>query len=238
MLLAYIDETYKRGNEFWVSALVCPGDAVPAITAALDAVVARAVAKFSVLSEDAELHGYELDAGSGHWAPLKTMARARVGVYQEAIQTIASFDELAWFRGGMIERKLGWNETNGGNPHEWALKFLLERVNSHADKAGEPVLCICDEVPNRDIYRRHLQDYRRYGTGGYASSKLSRIADTLHFAPSCHSRMVQAADMVTYVLNRNRHPPTHPRSKAFYEGLWTTLHDLRYRGASRHWPPG
>ncbi len=234
MLLAYIDETYRRGEEFWVSALVCPADSIPVIAAKLDDVVKRAVAKFPVLSKDAELHGYEVDAGSGHWEPLKLMARARVGIYQDAVETIASFDDLAWFQGGIIESKVGWRDSN--DPHEWALKFLLERVDKYANSHDQHVLCICDEVQNRDIYRKKLQYYRKYGTGGYKPSMLPRIADTLHFAPSCHSRMVQAVDMVTYVLNRHRHPAEHEKTRAFYADLWDGLKDLRDRGASHHWP--
>ncbi|WP_280265358.1 DUF3800 domain-containing protein [Nocardia wallacei] len=234
MLLAYIDETYKRGNEFWVSALVCPADSIPAITAALDEVVKRAAGKFPGVSEDAELHGYELDGGSGHWEPLKGMARARVGVFEDTIDTIAAFDELAWFRAGVIERKVVWGSHN--NPHEWSLKFLLERIDRYAGGCDQHVLCICDEVQNRDVYRQMLQHYRRYGTGGNKPSKLPQIADTLHFAPSCHSRMVQAVDMVTYVLNRIRHPPEHPRAAAFYRGLWERLEDVSGRGSSHQWP--
>lgn len=234
MLLAYIDETYRPGKEFWVSALVCPADSIPAIAAALDDVVERSVAKFPEVKEDAELHGYELDAGSGHWEPLKKKARARVGVYRDAVETIASFDDFAWFRGGLIESKVDWHDSN--DPHEWSLKFLLERINRYAKNNDQHVLCICDEVHNRDIYREKLQHYRKHGTGGYNPSRLPRIADTLHFAPSCHSRMVQAVDMVTYVLNRNRHPAEHEKTREFYADLWDVLEDLRDRGASHHWP--
>ncbi|MGW4119851.1 DUF3800 domain-containing protein [Nocardia sp. NPDC004711] len=233
MLLAYIDETYRRGSQFWVSALVLPGDWIAAVSDAMDAVVARASEKFDGIEKTAELHGYEIDAGTGHWEPLKGQARARVGVYTDAIETIAQFGDLAWFRGG-INEKAWWSETQ--DPHEWALKFLLERINSEAYARGEYVLCICDDVHNRDKYRERLQHYREYGTGGYASSKLGRIVDTLHFAPSCHSRMVQAVDLVTYVLNRHQHPAENPRTAAFYQGLWDMLEPLRSRGVSRFWP--
>ncbi|MBF6350381.1 DUF3800 domain-containing protein [Nocardia flavorosea] len=234
MLLAYIDETYKRGEEHWVSALACPADSIPEITAALDEVVERAVDRFPELDEDAELHGYEVDAGSGHWEPLKGKARARVSVYRDAVETIASFEDLAWFRGGLIERKVDWHASN--DPHEWSLKFTLEKLNVHAKNQDQHILCICDEVQNRDVYREKLQDYRRNGTGGYTPSRLPRIADTLHFAPSCHSRMVQAVDMVTYVLNRHRHPAEHEKTRAFYAELWDMLEDLRARGSVRYWP--
>jgi hypothetical protein len=233
VLLAYIDETYRRGEEFWISALVCPGDSIHAISTGLDAVVADAVKKFGV-PEDAELHGYELADGSGHWAVMKQMMRARISVYEDTIDVIRSAPDLAWFRAALIERRVNWGDDN--DPHDWALKFLLELINSRAAARDEYALCICDDVQNRDVYRKKLQHYRTYGTGGTQSTKLGRIADTLHFAPSCHSRMVQAVDMATYVLNKRRFPPANEKSRAVYEKFWDALEPIRDRGGQRFWP--
>lgn len=233
VLLAYIDETYRAGEEFWVSALVCPGDSIHTISTGLDAIVTDAVRKFGV-PDDAELHGYDLTSGTNHWSLMKPMMRARIGVYQDAINVIRTVPEMAWFRAGLNERRLSWSEDN--DPHDWALKFLLERLNRKAHAEDQYMLCICDDVQNRDVYRKKLQHYRVNGTGGASSSHLERIADTLHFAPSCHSRMVQAVDMVTYVLNKQRFPPENAKARVAWDGLWDVLEPLRGRGRQRLWP--
>ncbi len=53
-----------------------------------------------------------------------------------------------------------------------------------------------------DQYRRALWYSQRFATSGYRARKLTRIVDTLHFAPSQSSRLVQAADLIAYMHAR------------------------------------
>lgn len=52
----------------------------------------------------AELHGYDLFQGKGHWEPMKRMPRARIGVYDQALRAIADHDVTMIIRGVMTPR--------------------------------------------------------------------------------------------------------------------------------------
>lgn len=61
---------------------------------------------------------------------------------------------------------------------------------------------MADEIPGAAGHQRDLSFYQRKGTTGYRSRKLTRIVDTLYFAPSTASRLLQAADLVAYPHHR------------------------------------
>jgi hypothetical protein len=97
-------------------------------------------------------------------------------------------------------------------PHDVVLQHLLERLD---ENIPEPVLVIADEVHDHDRtrHRANLRSFRQSGTPGYRSSYLPRILDTLHYADSRHSRLVQAADLVTFMYVRTtRHTESDPRA--------------------------
>ncbi|WP_431915639.1 DUF3800 domain-containing protein [Micromonospora wenchangensis] len=111
----------------------------------------------------------------------------------------------------------------------------LERVDGYAASKAEYALVIADEVPDQAGHRADLDRYRVSGTGGYRSRRLTRIVDTLHFAPSHVSRLVQAADLVTYLFQRLELPGTDPRTARVNEQLWSLVEPRRYH--SWCWDP-
>ncbi|MGV9981071.1 DUF3800 domain-containing protein [Micromonospora wenchangensis] len=119
--------------------------------------------------------------------------------------------------------------------HEVVLSHLLERVDGYAASKAEYALVIADEVPDQAGHRADLGRYRVSGTGGYRSRRLTRIVDTLHFAPSHVSRLVQAADLVTYLFQRLELPGTDPRTARVNEQLWSLVEPRRYH--SWCWDP-
>ncbi|WP_238218953.1 DUF3800 domain-containing protein [Tsukamurella pulmonis] len=229
MDLLYIDETYQK-NEHWAIGLLCPGDETRALVRALDKVVLHAHRRFDGIAATAELHGQALDAGTEDWAALAGQARARASVMTEAVDAIVQFEKLTVHCCGITAKAYG---DAAQNPHSWALKFLLEKVHR---KSRCDVLCICDDVQNREMFRDDLDEWRRTGTGGYNSVRLTKIADTLHFAPSRRSRLVQAADIVAYVVNRHQHPASHPKAEEYYADLYDKLVPLIQRGTYYWWP--
>lgn len=72
---------------------------------------------------------------------------------------------------------------------------------------------------------------------GYRSRQLTRIVDTIHFAPSKASRMVQAADLVAFLHHRIKsRADTDPRAKRANESLWERIAD-KVSGYSGCWRP-
>lgn len=156
--------------------------------------------------------------------------------YNQAFQVIADHSRTLVLRGmdsAGQRRRYDVPEP----PHKVVLSHLLERVNDYCKRQGEHVLAIADEVGEQAVHRNHLARYRRYGTDGYRSRKLTQFVDTLHFAPSAASRLIQAIDLVTFLYRRmETHSESDPRAKRANEALWARIMPLI---AHRHcWHPG
>ena len=101
----------------------------------------------------------------------------------------------------------------------------------HQSSLGDYALVIADEVDSQARHRADLSSYREVGTTGYRHRKLTRIVDTLHFAPSHASRLVQAADVITFLYRASIHPPRDRR--AVTQGEDRHVEPIATTGASR-----
>ncbi len=222
MLLAYVDESYTTA-QYYVAALVVPGTSVPSLTAALDNVVWKATIDHGGVHPTTELHGNSLVGGKDGWKPLAQKIRARVGVYMNAVSVIADHDVVVIVRGVDIVG-LRRRYTHPDPPHSVALTHLIERVDEYAEAQGELALMIADEVSGQDAHRRSLWEYQRTATWGYRSRRITRVIDTIHFAPSSSSRLVQAADLIAYLYRRKAaHGETDPRAAKAFADLWDRI---------------
>ena len=229
MLIAYFDETYKSNAEHAIVALVLPVDAVGKLEAKLDQVMTKASEESEGLQPDTELHGYELAGGEKAWKSVPI--RLRHWVYERALQEIASIEDVAFCRGSV-----NLATKHPKDEHYWALTIALEQVNSYAICCEDRVIGICDDVTNKVAYQKMFAKARRNGTDGWYGSKLESFVDGLHFTPSCFSRMVQAADLLTYVYRRKHILPyKDERAIKANDKLWDLIQPLEDRGCSRTW---
>ncbi len=224
MILAYVDESYSTHWErYWIAALFCPDRVVGPLSQALDAVVATAASNYSGVGTRAELHGHALLHGKDQWQPLKPMIRARIGVYADAFRAIGSHDVRIMIRGVHVPRLLQ-RYVMPDHPHTVVLQHLLERIDEYAEAQDQPALVIADEIDRETEYRRDLWRYQRQSTPGWRSRKLTNIVDTIHFAPSDASRLVQAADMIAYLHGRmTSGADRDPRALAANVALWARV---------------
>lgn len=214
VLLCYVDESYTH-DHYYLAALVCPDDQALSLTEALDAVVARAAASFEGLHPEMELHGYEMMQAKGQWAPLAKLTRARIGIYDHALRAIAAHQVHVLVQGIHPSSRL-----RNRHPHSLALAYLLEHLDEYAAATDQRALVIADEPGQYD--QQH--EYRSTGTGGYKPRKIRRIVDTLHFAPSRASRLVQASDLIAFLYHRLRTTPDgDPRAVRVNHTLWFRL---------------
>lgn len=228
MLLTYVDESYTK-ERYFIAALLVPEIEASSLTRALDTIVTDASHAYGRVSSRAELHGYDLFSGKGDWLQLAGEIRVRIGVYNKAFQAIADHDVHVIIRSVDIPRLDKRYPTGHNHPHSIVLTHLLERIDECAAAMDQLALVIADEVSDQDDYRRDLWDYQRSGTGGYRSSKLTRIVDTIHFAPSRASRLVQAADLVAFMARRiTTHVETDERAKRANAALWDRLQPKIY----------
>jgi hypothetical protein len=217
VLLAYVDESYTA-SRYYIAAVVIPAEQAVPLTRSLDEVVRAAVGHGAVWG--AELHGHDIFHGKQDWEGLESKPRARIGVYNQAFQALADHDVRIFISGVAVDL-LHQRYDAPDPPHSIALTFLLERIDEYAARVDELVLVIADEVNGQDEHRRSLWSYQRSGTWGYRARRLERIVDTIHFAPSSSSRLVQAADLVAFFYRRLRvHTELDDRAKRANDALW------------------
>jgi hypothetical protein len=224
VLLAYVDESYSTGwKYYWIAALVCPEHVVRPLITDLDAVVNKAAVGYEGISADAELHGHALLQGKDDWKPLAPMVRARIGVYNDAFAAIGAHDVKIIIRGVHVPR-LNERYIWPHHPHTVVLQHLLERIDEYAEQQQQPALVIADEIDRAVEYRRDLWRYQRASTPGWRSRQLTNIVDTIHFAPSHASRLVQAADLVAYLHGRMQSgADKDERATRANEALWSRI---------------
>ena len=221
MLLTYVDESYSR-SRYFVVGLAVHHESIRSLEDALHQVVSDATSNLTGVDPGAELHGHPLFHGKDAWHGVPP--RRRIGVYNAAFACIAEHDVRIFLRGVHIP-KLHVRYKRPHDPHDICLQHLLERVNTYAESTDQVALVIADELHEHDRHRRDLRDYKNVGTPGYLSSRLPRIVDTIHFAPSHHSRLIQAADLVAFLHHRRQTNPREgdPRAARANAALWSRL---------------
>lgn len=227
LVLAYVDESYTT-DHFFLGAVVVDSLAARRIESGLDAILLDYAGRFGVTAST-ELHGHPLFQGRDGWADVPT--RARINVYERAMAVIGTSGARLLLR-GMDCRRQRERYTRPFPPHEVVLTHLLERVDADACAASVHALVLADEVHTQERHRTNFRTFRAEGTPGYRSSRLDQILDTIHFAPSQHSRLLQAADLVTFLHRRRRtHREPDARAQAANERIWShvagaVVHDL------------
>lgn len=200
MLLAYIDESYSK-SKYYIAALIVQDRDVTDLSARLDDVVADAAENYRGIAKTAELHGHDLFQAKHDWAALDKMVRARIGIYAKAFTAIASFEVAVIIRGVDRDRQKV-RYSNVADPHSVVLEHLLERVDQYAKDRNERVLVISDEIKEQEAHRGELRFYREFSTSGYRARQISQVIDTIYFAPSHATRLLQAVDMVAFLHHR------------------------------------
>lgn len=232
MLLAYVDESYAKDQYFCLGAVLVDGPSSARIEAGFDALVAE-YASQTALPRHAELHGYEVFHGKGDWSALRT--RQLINVYDRAMRIIGSSGASLVFRSMDVARQVQRYHTPHP-PHDVVLGHLLESIDNLADNLDELVVVIADEVHAEERHRSNFRSFRRLGTPGYQSSTLPHLLDTLHFAPSKHSRLLQAADLATFMHRRRAMGvETDPRAIEASDRLWSHVAGSVKR--NWHWVP-
>ena len=227
MLLTYVDESHTR-DWYTMAAMVIDGPAAVSLTEALDRVAANAAKAFD-LGPDIELHGFEIFQRGGRWACVPP--RARVGVFDDVIDAVASRDLLVITRAiDIVGQKARYRTPE--HPHSVVLQHLLERIDDCVAYKGDYALVIADEVEGQAKHRADLSRYQCVGTTSDRQRRLTRIVDTLHFAPSHASRLVQAVDIVAFLYRRAfTHVEGDARARRAKVAMWEKLkprvhHDL------------
>lgn len=147
----------------------------------------------------------ELFHGKEDWKDVG--ARARAGLHEKVIDEILATDLTILLRSVSEERLLRRQERRDYPvrfpAEQVCFQHILQRVDRLAASAGTYALVIADERGDRERHRERFATYQTEGTPGvYMHTTLNSLLDTVHFAPSHRSRMLQAADMLAFTYRR------------------------------------
>ncbi|MDO5684323.1 MAG: DUF3800 domain-containing protein, partial [Propionibacteriaceae bacterium] len=230
--LLYVDESFND-REFWLSGLVVPMNRAGELEDSLDGIVARAVSDFGVPAR-VELHGQDLAQGKREWDVLAGKLRARMSLYSDALKAISQVPELRAFQYGLDRERHRKRYANPWPERQVLIGHLAQRVHTSMSSEDHLVV-IMDDAPTQESMRSHLRDLKRHGTySRINSSPLQRIVDTLYFAPSNESRLLQASDLISYIHLRSRFPGTNPRAVQAAHDMWGLV---RNRCSPHLWIP-
>lgn len=238
MLVAYVDESYSR-SFFCFAAVVADAGAIRHLSDRLDELMQVATHDFG-LSPSTEIHGYPIFHGKDDW--LGVGVRARIWVFERAIEAILETGVTLLLR-GTDTRRLQQRQRDRGYPDVFSrerivFQHILERIDQVAASQDTYALVIADDRDDRDAHRKHFQDYRQEGTPGvYMSSRLPRLLDTVYFAPSHPSRLLQAADVLAFTYRRwNTHRESDPRARDIMDRLRRRISTSPKLHSPGNWP--
>lgn len=225
VLLAFVDES-DRDDFRCFAALIADEFATKDLTARLNAMVRQASIDYGI-PLTSEIHGHPLFHGKDDWKGIG--ARARAGFHERVIDTIVESDVSILLR-SVSESRLRDRQERNQYPvrfpaEQVCFQHILQRVDRLAKRAGTYALVIADERGDRERHRERFATYLTEGTpGGYMHTTLNSLLDTVHFAPSHRSRMLQAADILAFTYRRHETvTESDPRARKVMDRMWSKL---------------
>lgn len=218
MLLAYVDESSDTTTYFINTLLIQDRDVIP-LGNSLHELRLEICDKYG-LPEGIEFHGYDILNGDSDWFPIKSDYAAQKEIYNFIMDCIIQFDVRIYIKGIDIAPFVSRYGNDEMVMHNAALIWNLEKVQSRAKQVDEVALVIADEVGMQStFYRARLRFHQRIETFGWEPVVLDRIADTIHFAPSKESSLIQAVDILAHANIRARRTDKNRDLVAFQKGL-------------------
>lgn len=204
MLLCFVDESFKA-DFYGFGAVMADAEQTRALTAHVHGIVA-ALDGYGVAPRT-EIHAHPLFHGKDAWTGVPPRVRAKVFI--DVVDAVRASGATVLLRGVRPERLRRHQDARAypdrHAPEQVAFQHLLQRADRTAAANETYALVIADERSDRDRHRERFAVYQAYGTPGtYMHTRLERLLDTVHFAPSHHSRMLQIADLIAFVWVRSQ----------------------------------
>lgn len=181
-----------------------------------------------------ECKGSDLFRGEG---PCSAMGPAdRIELYRQLVELVPAHGaDVLWH--GIDKRRLAGRYPQPMHPHKLAFLFFVEAVERLLRARREFGLLVSDE--EKSVEQQVIEDLPRYkeiGTAfGYHPIDLKRVVDNVHWVKSHNSRLLQLADVCTYLCQRQRRDAGKTSATAIaVQELWNVLGPCVWKG--RVWP--
>jgi hypothetical protein len=241
MYLIFMDGSGNTGDDLthpiltvhYILGLVIPGHVARALEDAATGVLER---RFGVAcrARGFECKGSDMYRGEG---PCAAMSPAdRLALYEELVRLIPAHGvDVIWH--GIDKPRLARRYARPMHPHKLAFLFFAEDVQRLLQARNEFGLLVSDE--EKSVEQQVIEDLPRYkqlGTDfGYKPVDLTRIVDNVHWVRSHESRLLQLADICTYLCQRHQRDAGKQTASALaVQRLWEIVSPRVWRG--RVWP--
>jgi hypothetical protein len=195
--IVYFDEVKyqkKRSPFYWLGAIVADAELIGKLERQVND-LAEKVFGTRTLTKETEFHAGGILSGHKHfkgWDMPK-----RIDTLKQLITIFGTARGL-----GKVYVKMDIEKMfRGADVEAMAFMFLVERVDFYLRDQNSPGVLIGDRE-NEAIagkFAENLSSYRTDGTNFKFGMQLQRLLDTVHFTHSHHSRMLQLADLHTWL---------------------------------------
>ncbi|HAD86582.1 MAG TPA: hypothetical protein DCG48_04400 [Rhodospirillaceae bacterium] len=201
MHLIYYDEVKydpPKQDRYWLGGICVPSQSVPEIEDEVNS-IADDIFGSRTLRRSTEIHGIELCRGNGNFKgrefDLRLDALAR-------LLAILKRDDVFQIIACINPGNLAYTSAD---PDEIAFMFFIEQVDillSEKDSLGMLFGDYDEPMIGRSV--ASLSQYREIGTDWRRAREITNLIDTVHFARSHHSRLIQLADVFLYCYQFER----------------------------------
>lgn len=218
MYVTYFDEVKfdpaSGQNGYIIGGLFCPMASVQAIDANLNA-LARDYFGNANPSIATEFHASHIFQGQGVFKGQDL--KRRIALLQDLAKIIDAQPDLAKIVIRIIPENL---VATSRPPENIAFMYFLEQVNQLLVEKGSHGMIFGDYDDSAIVSSiESLHHYRHQGTSFRQRIVIERIVDTVHFAKSHHSRMIQLVDFFTYCVQASHTEKSNPLRKSFVDWL-------------------
>lgn len=237
MLHSFVDESERGDTHYFLGALVVNDEQAEKIREYLSLLVDKHAETFPHLA-GVELHGSTMmRANEEPWRSVPLRVRFRI--MEEVMEAVAYVGARVYIEGVDIVRQMARGYPTITPARELAFSHLFERINECCDWHEPKVRVVADEHHTAEVSRSNFNSYQSVGTYGYRSSRLRNISEQIDFIESHTDRVLQAADLITYLYNRMMTvQETDMRAHRQKVNMWSIIDEAARwpRGRARIWP--
>lgn len=203
MRLVYLDESARSDRFYFFGALIADPDAVRSIEGGLNDIAGLVSAHVPSFDPRAEFHAVDMFHGRRDWRAVPLAWRVKSC---DLVAKVLARSTAAYVFRGVDLVALSSRYRRPHPPHLLTLAHTLAEVQRQLARHDQDALglVLADEHPAATGARRSLRDFKSAAAPGYTTDALHCIADTIYFGPSHESRLLQAADVATFFVNRAR----------------------------------
>jgi len=233
MYLAYFDEVkIKQPDQknFIMGAVVLDIELAQAVEDKLNLIATNYFGN-CVLNIATEFHASHIFQGKGPYKGLPMSSRMKL--LQDLVQIFVDHNDIHRIFIEIVPENI---VATSKDPQDVGFMYLVEQVDQLLGGLSSKGVIFGDyDDPVIGSSVKSLSMFRQGGTYWERSKQINNLVDTVHFAHSHHSRLIQLADVWTYAVQfiRRGNTSSHYRQE-FYEFIQST--NLLATSISKIWP--